>query len=180
MVGQPTTEAMSREGKGTQAETPAGRSQPLDWAEAERRLRKGGWFWLATVRPDAAPHVMPVFAAWSAPMLYVASKATARKTRNLDANARCVVTTDTGDLHLIVEGEARHVHDAETLQRASDAFATIYEWPTTVSEGKLDAEFGAPTSGGPPYDVFEIRPTRAFALPTDGESMTPTRWRFDR
>jgi hypothetical protein len=47
-----------------------------------------------------------------------------------------------------------------------------------VAGDKLDAEFGAPTSGGPPYDVYEIAPTRAFGLPTDGETFTPTRWRF--
>jgi Pyridoxamine 5'-phosphate oxidase len=179
-MGQPTTEAMSREGKGTQADTPSGQSEPLDWTEAEHRLTKGGWFWLATVRPDGSPHVMPVFAAWSAPVLFVASKETARKSRNLDANPRCVITTDTGDLHVIIEGEARHVRDRQTLQRASDAFAAVYQWPTTVIDGRLDAEYGAPTSGGPPYEVFEIRPTIAFGLPTDGESTTPTRWRFDR
>jgi nitroimidazol reductase NimA-like FMN-containing flavoprotein (pyridoxamine 5'-phosphate oxidase superfamily) len=179
MATQPTTEAMSRKGKGTEASTPSGQSQPLDWTEAERRLTKGGWFWLATVRTDGTPHVMPVFAAWSGSVLFVASKDTARKSRNLDANPHCVVTTDTGDLHLIVEGEARHVRDRDTLQRASEAFASIYEWPTTVSDEKLDAEYGAPTSGGPPYEVFEIRPTKAFGLPTDGESITSTRWRFD-
>jgi Pyridoxamine 5'-phosphate oxidase len=180
MAVQPTTEAMSREGKGTQASSPSGRSQPLDWAEAERRLMKGGWFWLASVRPDGAPHVMPVFAAWAEPVLFVASKDSARKSRNLDANGRCVITRDTGDLHLIIEGEARRVRDHEGLQRAADAFASRYEWPTTVSGDKLDAEYGAPTSGGPPYNVYEIRPTKAFALPTDGESTTPTRWRFGR
>jgi hypothetical protein len=58
-----------------------------------------------------------------------------------------------GDLHLIVEGEARRMDDEATLRRAS---------------------------GGPPYAVYEITPTKAFALPTDGESTTPTRWRFTR
>jgi hypothetical protein len=29
-----------------------------------------------------------------------------------------------------------------------------------------------------PYDVYAIRPTKAFALRTDGESTAPTRWRF--
>jgi Pyridoxamine 5'-phosphate oxidase len=180
MAGKPTAEAMSREGKGTQAGSERGRSQPLDWAEVERRLTKGGWFWLATVRPNCSPHVMPVFAAWSDSVLFVASKDSAQKSRNLDVNERCVVTTDTGDLHVIIEGEARRARDRETLEQASDAFAAIYQWPTTLSGEKLDAEYGAPTSGGPPYNVYEIRPTKAFGLPTDGESTTPTRWRFDR
>lgn len=174
----PVGEAMSREGKGTAAASEAGSSRPLRWEDATRRFTKGGWFWLVTVRPDGAPHTMPVFAAWSESALFVASKATARKSRNLTADGRCVVATDTGDLHLIVEGEARRVRDVATLRRASQAFKAIYDWPTVVAGDELDADYGAPTSGGPPYAVFEITPTKAFALPTDGESTTPTRWRF--
>jgi hypothetical protein len=49
-----------------------------------------------------------------------------------------------------------------------------------VFDPVLVPEFGAPTSGGPPYDVYEITPTKAFGFPTDGESFTPTRWRFGR
>ena len=112
------------------------------------------------------------------PALFVCSKDTTRKSRNLEADGRCVVTTDTGDLHLILEDTARRVGDAATLRRASDAFKAIYDWPTSVAGGKLDADYGAPTSGGPPDDAYEITPTRVFALPTDGESTTPTRWRF--
>jgi hypothetical protein len=53
--------------------------------------------------------------------------------------------------------------------------------PSPVVIGvKLDADDRAPTSGGPPYDVYEITPTKAFGLPTDGEPLTPTRWRFGR
>jgi len=121
---------------------------------------------------------MPVLAVWSETALYVSSKKTARKSRNLAADGRCVITTDTGDLHLIVEGEARRVRDEATLRRASDAAKAIYDWPTVVTGESLDAEYGAPTSGGPPYCVYEIMPTKAFGLPTDGESLTPTRWRF--
>src|SRR5680860_1034337 len=175
-----TGEAMSREGKGTAAAGEAGNSRPIPWEDAEKRLSKGGWFWLSTVRPDGGPHAMPVFAVWSESALYVPSKETARKSRNLAVDGRCVITTDTGDLHLIVEGKARRVRDEATLRRASDAFKAIYDWPTVVTRDKLDAEYGAPTSGGPPYNVYEIMPTKAFGLPTGGESFTPTSWRFDR
>jgi hypothetical protein len=175
---RPVAKAMSRQGKGTAAAGEAGNSRPIAWEDAERRLAKGGWFWLVTVRPDGGPHAMPVLAAWSGSVFYVASKDTARKSRNLNADGRCVVTTDTGDLHLIVEGEARRVRNEAGLGRAAKAFQDVHDWSTVVAGDKLDAEYGAPTSGGPPYDVYEITPTRAFGLPTDGESMTPTRWCF--
>ncbi len=51
MTEAPKTEAMSREGKGTEAASEAGRSRLLSWSEAEGQLARGGWFWLATVRP---------------------------------------------------------------------------------------------------------------------------------
>ena len=74
---------MSREGKGTQASSEAGRSQPLSWSEVERRLARRGWFWLATVRPDGGPHLMPLFAAWAGASFFIASKDRARKTPTL-------------------------------------------------------------------------------------------------
>jgi Pyridoxamine 5'-phosphate oxidase len=172
-------EAMSRAGRGTAAASEAGNSRPLPWTGAVERVAKGGWFWLATVRPDGGPHVVPVMAAWSDPVLYVASKPTACKSRNLEVEERCVLSTDAGDLHLVIEGRGRRVRDEAGLARASAAFETIHGWPTEVAGDLLDAEYGAPTSGGPPYAVFEISPTKAFGFPTDGESITPTRWRFE-
>jgi hypothetical protein len=50
-----------------------------------------------------------------------------------------------GDLHLIVEGEARRVDDEATLRRASGAFKAIYDWPTVVTGDQRDAEYGTPT-----------------------------------
>jgi hypothetical protein len=178
MTGSPTAEAMPRTGKGTQADTPAGSDQPIPWETAIERFRKGGWFWLSTVRADGGPHAMPCFAAWADRAFYVASNPTKRKSRNLDADPRCVLTHDAGDLHLVVEGEARRVREEGELQRATAAFASVYDWPATVDGEMLDAPYGAPTSGGAPFNVYEIRPIKAFGFPTDGESFTPTRWRF--
>jgi hypothetical protein len=121
---------------------------------------------------------MPVLGAWGGPELFVVSKDSTRKSKNLQRNASCVVTADSGDLHLVVEGNARRITDAETLQRASEAFLATRGWSTTIAGSQLDADFGAPTSGGPPYDVYAIMPSKAFAFPVDGESATPTRWQF--
>jgi Pyridoxamine 5'-phosphate oxidase len=170
----PVAEAITPTGKGADV-TPGARV--LDWAEAQRRLTTGGWRWLATVRPDGAPHVMPVFGAWSESVVFVASKGTTRKSRNLDADGRCVLTTDVDGVHLVVEGEGSRVRDEEMLERASAAFEQVYGWSTTVAGDELDAEYGAPTSGGPPYRVYQIVPSKVFALPAAGDFM-PTRWRF--
>src|SRR5687767_7842435 len=138
MAEFPVAEAMSREGKGTGATTEQGSSRPTDWREAQSRFIKGGWFWLATVSAAGGPHVVPVFAAWAASTFLVASKGTARKSRDLEANGRCVLTHDAGDMHLVVEGTARRVTDDDSLTRAAAAFEAVYGWPTRVSDGKLD------------------------------------------
>ncbi|MBA2633686.1 MAG: pyridoxamine 5'-phosphate oxidase family protein [Chloroflexi bacterium] len=176
-MSSPRTEVIPRTGRGTEAHTDAGNTQPLEWQAAVAKFEEGGWFWLATVRPNGRPHAMPCFAAWSGSSFFVASKGSARKSRNLDANGSCVLTKDVGDIHIIVEGLASRVTDEATLRRAAEAMMRIYEWPTRPVGDELD-DYGAPTSGGPPYRIYEIRPTRGFGLPTDGETFAPTRWRF--
>jgi hypothetical protein len=175
----PTAEVMPRIGRGTGAEGLTGFAQPFRWEAAIDRFQAGGWCWLSTLRPDKRPHVMPCYAAWSATSFVVASNAATRKSRNLDANPACILAKDAGDVHLIVEGTARRVTAADELQRASEAMRRAYGWPTRVAGDELDAEYGAPTSGGPPYRVYEIRPSKAFGLPTTDDALfEPTRWRF--
>lgn len=147
------------------------------WSSIVERLREGGWFWLTTVRPDATPHVMPLFAAWSQSCFYIASRGDARKSRNLDRNPACVLTRDLGDIHLIIEGQATRLQRTEDLERSVDAFREVYDWPTSVAADQIDAEYSAPTSGGPPFNVYSIAPRTVYALPTD-DNIAPTRWRF--
>ena len=65
------------------------------------------------------------------------------------------------------------------MERASAVFAEVHEWPTTVVGDEIDAPSTAPTSGGPPLQIWELVPEKAFAFPTDGEVFAPTRWRFE-
>ncbi len=177
MMSEPVTEAMARTGKGTSS--PNSSTVPFDWASVHAALRSGRHgFWLTTVSADGAPHVVPVLVAWDDSVCYVATKATARKTRDLEATGRCVLASDTGPAHVIVEATARRVTGETGMQRASAAFAAVYSWPTTVIGDEIDAPYAAPTSGGPPLQVWELTPTKAFGFPTDGESAAPTRWRF--
>ena len=43
-----------------------------------------------------------------------------------------MITTDTGDLHIIVERIARHIRDEATLQQAVEALQTVYNWPSWI------------------------------------------------
>ena len=48
---RPAGEAMSREGKGTEAASEVSSSRAIQWKDAQERLTNGSWSWLATARP---------------------------------------------------------------------------------------------------------------------------------
>ena len=107
----------------------------------------------------------------------LASKDRAVKSRRLDEDGRCSLAIDLGRAHLVVEGMAIRLTEEADLDRASRAMMDVYDWPTTVVGDELDAPYAAPTSGGPPFRVYEITPQRAFAFPTN-DQFEPTRFTF--
>ena len=134
-------------------------------------------YWLATVRPDGRPHVMPILSVWVNGMLFFATGQGTQKARNLVLNSHCVVAVEQEPLDLVIEGSARKTRDDETLRRVAERYATIYDWHFTVRDGAFHDTEGAPTAGPPPYDVYEVTPRTAFGLPV-GVSFGPTRWDF--
>jgi hypothetical protein len=149
-----------------------------DWDMVQEKLREGPFpSWLATVGRGGAPHVRPVFAAWGGASFYIASKRDAVKSRNMRADGRCSVSADIGRLHVVIEGQAQRVTEPGQLEEASRAMSEVFDWPTRVAGEELDADYGAPTSGGPPYEIYEVRPQKALGYPA-GDGIEPTRWQF--
>ncbi len=174
----PITEIIPRRGKGTQPFDDRGRMLAAPWELVAGELRKGpAPFWLATVGRNGPPHVRPVFAAWTGSSFVVTSKHDAAKSRNLRADGRCTITADIGVLHVAVEGHAERVTEPDRLQLASLAMQDVFDWPNQIVGQELDAEYAAPTSGGPPFDVYEMRPHKAFGFPAQ-DDFAPTRWTF--
>jgi nitroimidazol reductase NimA-like FMN-containing flavoprotein (pyridoxamine 5'-phosphate oxidase superfamily) len=163
-------------------------SPPIAWERARQHLEEE-WrlqgpagegiphtHWLATVRPDGTPHVMPVGAVWLDGDFYFTTGAGTRKARNLAHNPRCVITLAAPDLDVVVEGEAVKVTDEATLQRLAQTYAD-HGWAPTVREGAFYHEFSAPSAGPPPWDLYKMTPTTVFGLATS-EPSGATRWRF--
>jgi hypothetical protein len=153
---------------------------PTAWSEAFERLAAGETYWLSTVRPDGRPHTVPVLATWVDDTLYFAAGASTRKVANLTHDPHCVVTTNSGGLDIVVEGSVVQVRDDAKLQEVADAYVSKYSWQITltVRDGALPASFGgAPTSGPPPYYVYEVVPSVSFGFPNEAER-DPTRWVF--
>jgi nitroimidazol reductase NimA-like FMN-containing flavoprotein (pyridoxamine 5'-phosphate oxidase superfamily) len=149
---------------------------PTPWAEARRRLVDAESYWLATVRPDGLPHLVPVLAVWVDGALHFVASPTSRKAKNLARDAHCVITARRDALDLVVEGTVAKVSDEARLHHVAEAYISKYDWLVTVRDGTFYAD-GAPTAGPPPYEVYEATPTMVFGFPTD-ETFSPTRWRF--
>lgn len=147
------------------------------WAEAQRQLAEAETYWLATSRPEGRPHVMPVLAVWVNKALYFSTGANTRKGKNLARNAHCVISVGNHRLDLVVEGRAAKLRDETRLQQVAEAYASKYGWHVSIRDGAFYAD-GAPTAGPPPYDVYEVTPTTAFAFGKD-DALNATRWRFE-
>jgi hypothetical protein len=151
--------------------------RPAPWAQARERLAGAQAYWTATNHPGGRPHVRPVLAVWVDDALYISTDPTARKSRNLDADAHCSVATSGDDLDLVVEGKAGRVTDPGRLQRVAAAYKVKYDWPVTVDGAAFTAPYAAPTAGEGPFAVYEVDPVTVFGFPTS-DKFAPTRWRF--
>ena len=150
----------------------------LPWTDAEEQLRKADVFWLATVRPEGRPHVVPVLAVWLDGSLYFATGHGEQKVKNLATNSRVSVTTGRNDLSegfdVVVEGRAAEVTDDAELGRVVETYVAKY------GEGwRLPIEH---------VFFFEVTPSKVFGFgrkdgrvgpPSGrGEMFNQTRWRF--
>jgi PPOX class probable F420-dependent enzyme len=139
----------------------------IPWAEAERRLSVSHDYWVATVRPDGRPHVMPVWGVWLDGRVWFSSGLRSRKARDLAADPRCTLTTDDAQDPVVVEGSAVQVTDPAGIAAFLEAMNAKYDAGITV-------DFLDPAVNG----SFAVRPERAFALSHDDFVGSPTRWRF--
>src|SRR5512133_4221733 len=96
-------------------------AQPRPWPEVVAALERAEMFWLSTVRRDGRPHVTPLPAIWLDGTLYFCTGSEEQKTRNLESEPRCVLTTGTNDLRsgldVVVEGTAVRVTDQAQLRQ---------------------------------------------------------------
>ncbi len=152
-------------------------TKPTEWTQASKVLADGQWYWLSTVGPDGDAHTVPILCVMADDALWFVAGPKSRKARNLAANASCAIGHLAESMHLTAEGTAQVVRDDGKLERIRDAYADKYQWTVTVRDGRFDAEYGAPTAGPPPFDVYEMTPRVVFGFGVD-PSFSPTRWTF--
>ncbi|HEX2283822.1 MAG TPA: pyridoxamine 5'-phosphate oxidase family protein [Mycobacterium sp.] len=121
--------------------------------------------WLTTINPDGAPHVTPVGIVQVDGVWYFNSGPGTRKSRNIAADPRCVVSVATHPFDLVIEGSAERVTDADELRSVAEAF-NAQGWPARVEGDAVTAEYSAPSAGPPPWYVYRLAPTTVYAFGT--------------
>jgi nitroimidazol reductase NimA-like FMN-containing flavoprotein (pyridoxamine 5'-phosphate oxidase superfamily) len=139
----------------------------LPWSEAERRLTVSHDYWVATVRPEGPPHVMPVWGVWLGGRLWFSSGRRSRKAVNLEARPCCTVTTDDARDPVVVDGTVERVTDRAAIEAFIAAVNAKYG-------GGMTVEFQDPRVNG----TYALRPQRVIAISEDDFTGSPTRWLF--
>ena len=96
----------------------------LPWKWAAERLKRSRQYWIATTRPDGAPHLMIIWGLWLEDTFWFSTGASSRKARNLARNPKCVIGTDNAAEAVILEGTVELIN----AQHAEfEKFATTYQ-----------------------------------------------------
>jgi PPOX class probable F420-dependent enzyme len=147
---------------------PAGEGRGLlPWSWAEERLVRSHDYWLATVTPDGAPHLLPVWAVWHAGRLWFSSSNGSRKARNLARTPRCSLATDNPLEPVVVHGRAQRVTD-------SDALAAML----AAENAKYGTSYGLDLVDPASNSVFALLLEWVFALDSSDFNGSPTRFAF--
>ena len=145
----------------------------LPWSWAEQRLVTTRNYWLATASVDGRPHVMPVWGQWLIdPDRFVFSCApTARKARNIEANARVSVAADDSVEVVVIEGTASLL-EGDDKQVAAAGFGPKYETDPAAADALVQFYLD--------HTMFEVVPEVGFGIIEREEEFqhAATRWRW--
>ena len=139
----------------------------LPWSWAEERLMRSRNYWLTSTWPDGRPHAMPVWGMWHEGAFWFSSSKGSRKSKNLMADPRCVVSTEDAENPVVVEGIAE-------LLLAPDDLAALL----ALENAKYSTDYGIEMLDPAANSSFRVRPVWAFGLKSGDFTGSPTRWRF--
>src|SRR5918998_5904457 len=89
----------------------------LPWERVRRRLEDALHYWLATVRPDGRPHVVPLDGIWLDDAWHFGGSPDTVKHRNLTADPRAALHLEDATSAVIVEGGCEVIRADDALAR---------------------------------------------------------------
>ena len=138
------------------------------WEDARRRLSEpepGRSNWIATVRSDGRPHLMPVLAFWLEDAFHMVIGEGTQKARNLaaDRDARSGRRVRRYPRSTSPPRAAAGRSDPAAVARITELLKAN-GWPLEVDGVEVTGP-SAPSAGPPPYRIYRMVPTRVFGLP---------------
>ena len=127
-------------------------------AHVDARLRSDIMVWLATVKPDGTPHIVPVWFLWDGDSIYIYSKPD-QKIRNLQQNNAVMVALDDtkgGSDPIWVAGEATLLPQDQSLAKQP---AYVEKYQSLLDKYNWTGESMARDYSEP----IKIMPTKLFA-----------------
>ena len=100
--------------------------------QVEHRLQTEQNLWLATVRPNGAPHLVPIWFVWVTGRFYFCTGADSVKARNLVRNPYVSVALEDGSRPIVIEGQAQAIGQADAAVIAE--FQRKYDWDITSDD----------------------------------------------
>ncbi len=100
----------------------------LEWSKVEARLVDSLHYWMATVRLQGPPHVVPRWGVWLDSSLYYDGAPATRHVQNLNRNPACTLHLEDGAQAIIVEGSSGPVEapGLDLGERISEAMCHKY------------------------------------------------------
>ena len=81
-------------------------NEVLEWSEVDGALRDAAQYWVASVRPEGRPHVVPRDGIWVDSAWYYGGSDATVHNRNIRSNPSLTIHIGDGMTAVIVEGEA--------------------------------------------------------------------------
>ena len=143
-------------------------NRDLDWSEVAALLAPWRNYWVSTVTTDGAPHAAPVWAVVVDQVLWFYTDDDTVKARNLAADPRLVVHSESGDDVLIVRGTATAMARPGAHPAIIAAFAAKYS-----ADG--DAAY-LPAATDVRTLLYTVSPTSALVWELDTYDDSQRRW----
>jgi PPOX class probable F420-dependent enzyme len=97
----------------------------------QKRLESEKNIWLATVRPNGHPHLVPIWFVWLQEHLYICTDAKSVKARNIAANPQVSFSLESGNSPIIGQGRAALLPQPYPT-KVIDAFKAKFDWDITT------------------------------------------------
>lgn len=109
-----------------------------------KRLDEAKVIWVATVRPNGSPHLVPIWHVILNGRIYICTSRSSVKAKNIASNPQVAISLEDGLNPLVVQGSAKIM--SRVLKEIVEGFRSKFKWDIT-SDSTYDV-------------VIEITPSR--------------------